>query len=419
MTIQDISRRRFLGLTLSAGAVLVAAGCGGSATVASTPASPSSAPASAAAKPSSQASAAGSPAGTTGSAPASAASSGLASAKPSAAGSAPASGAAASPAGSAAASGAANHLKIGSAPLLANSGLFIGMDRGYFKDQGLDIEAVNFAQGAAAMAQPLAADQLDIANADPSAAFLNAIGRGINMKFVGDGNHSDATHKGVAFLIRKDLIDSGAVKDYPDLKGKKISPIIKGSAVDRVVHLALTKGNLKESDVDLEYIGFPDSLAAMGNKSLDGAIEVEPLITTAVEKNIAVAWKWGVDITGPSQGTVIMYGQNMAKNRQDAGKRFMVGYIKAIRDYIDAFSNGKDKQAIIGILTKNTTLKDPALYDKIQLPWFDPNGAMNIQSMKDMQQWFVSNGYVKTAANMDTTVDMSYVNAALAQVGKR
>ena len=143
-------------------------------------------------------------------------------------------------------------------------------------------------------------------------------------------------------------------------------------------------------------------------------------VTTAVQKNIAVAWKWGVDITGPSQGTVIMYGANMVKTKKDAGNRFMLGYIRGMRDYIDAFGpSAKDKQAIVQILVKNTTLKDPTLYDKIQLPWFDPNGAMNIQSMKDMQQWFVDNSYVQTPANMDTTVDMSYADAAVAQLGKR
>ncbi len=294
------------------------------------------------------------------------------------------------------------------------------MDRGYFKDAGLDVELVNFDRGAAAMAQPLAADQLDIANADPSAAFLNAIGRGIGIRFVGDGNHSDATHKGVGFLIRKDLIDSGAVKDYPDLKGKKISPIIKGSSVDRTVQLALAKGKLTPNDADLQYIGFPDSLAAMGNQSLDGAIEIEPLIASAVEKNIAVAWRWGVDITGPAQGTVVMYGPNMAKSRQDAGKAFMTAYVRAIRDYYDAFSPGaKDKAAIVQILVKNTTLKDPSLYDKIMLPWFDPNGEMNVPSMKDMQQWFVEHGSVQTPANIDATIDMSYAEAALAKLGKR
>lgn len=79
-------------------------------------------------------------------------------------------------------------------------------------------------------------------------------------------------------------------------------------------------------------------------KSLDGAIEIEPLITTAVEKKIAVAWKWGYDILGPSQGTVIMYGPNMAKNRQSLGKVLMTGYIRGIRDYLDAFEpSAKDK----------------------------------------------------------------------------
>lgn len=71
------------------------------------------------------------------------------------------------------------------------------------------------------------------------------------------------------------------------------------------------------------------------------------------------------------------------------------------------------------LLVKNTTLKGPTLYDKIMLPWFDPNAAMNVQSMKDMQQWFVEQGVVQTPANIDATVDMSYADAAVAKLGKR
>ena len=48
------------------------------------------------------------------------------------------------------------------------------------------------------------------------------------------------------------------------------------------------------------------------------------------------------------------------------------------------------------ILTKYTAIKDPAVYKKIVVPAFSPNGEMNVQSIKDLQQWYVDNGFVQT-----------------------
>ena len=105
--------------------------------------------------------------------------------------------------------------------------------------------------------------------------------------------------------------------------------------------------------------------------------------------------------------------------RKDAGQKFMVAYIKGIRDYLDAIDNGKDYDTIIGYLTKDSTLKDPALYKQIRLPGFDPNGQMQIDSVKSIMDWIVQHGDVKTQPNLDQIYDASYVNYALTQDGKR
>jgi len=316
------------------------------------------------------------------------------------------------------ASGSADHLRAGVGPLLAHAGIFLGQDRGHFRDLNLDIEYVQFPGGAADMAAPLTVNQLDVANADPSAAFLNALARGVPLRFVADGNHTEPGHSPAAWVIRKDLIDSGTIKDLPDLKGKKLSGVIRGSAIDSEVNRTLAKAGLSASDADVEYLGFPDSLAALASKALDGVIEVEPLVTAAVQQNIGVRWKGMDELFGAQQGTVIMLSPNLAARREVA-TRFVQGYLLGVRDYLDAFNQGIDRDAVISVLINNTTVKDPALYSVMSLPAFDPNGAMLVQSMKDLQQWYVDNGFVPTPANLDQAVDTSYLDSALSSIGKR
>jgi NitT/TauT family transport system substrate-binding protein len=268
------------------------------------------------------------------------------------------------------------------------------------------------------MAAPLASGQIDIAGADPSSAFLNAIGRGINVKFVADSGHTDERHSPAALVVRKQLIDSGAITDLPDLRGRKISGIIKGSLVDSWVHRFLDKGGLRESDVDLQYLGFPDNIPAMANGALDAALLVEPLVTAAAAQNVGVRWKGVGETFGPLQNTVIMYGASLANERPDVGKRFMLGYLRSTRDYVDAFENNRDKPAIIQILVNNTTIKDPSVYERIQLAALDLNGQMIVPNMKDLQQWLVDHGYVQTPVDLDKVVDYTYTDYAVTQLGR-
>jgi NitT/TauT family transport system substrate-binding protein len=315
------------------------------------------------------------------------------------------------------ASGSAEHVRVGVGPLLAYAGIFLAQDRGHFRELNLDVEYVQFPGGAADMAAPLTVNQIDVANADASAAFLNSLARGIPLRFVADGNHTEPGHSPVAWVIRKDLIDSGAVTDLPDLKGKKLSGIIRGSQVDSEVYRTLAKAGLTANDADVQYLGFPDSLAALASKALDGAIEVEPLVTAAVQQNIGVRWKGMDELFGSLQGTVIMLSPNMAA-RREAATRFLQGYLLGVRDYLGAFNQGINRDAVISVLINNTSVKDPALYAVMSLPAFDPNGAMLVQSMKDLQQWYVDNGFVQTPANLDQAIETSYLESALSVIGR-
>jgi ABC-type nitrate/sulfonate/bicarbonate transport system substrate-binding protein len=309
-------------------------------------------------------------------------------------------------------------VKYAASQSVSSSGIFIGVERGYYKEQGIDVEIVPFSS-AAEMIQPIAASQVDVANADTGAGIFNALGRGLPLRFVADGNHTEAGHSSLAWVVRKDLIDGGQIKDLPDLRGKRISPIAKGSLVDSLAFRTIERAGLQPSDLDIEYVTFADVIPAFANKALDAAILTEPLVTTAVDQGLGVRWRGMDDLFGNFQSTLIIYSPTMSTQRQEVGKRFMVGYLRALRDYQAAFNEGKDLDAIVEILTKYTTIKDPAVYKKIVVPAFSPNGEMNVQSIKDLQQWYVANGFVQNPVALDEFFDTSYLDYGLSVVGRR
>jgi ABC-type nitrate/sulfonate/bicarbonate transport system substrate-binding protein len=309
-------------------------------------------------------------------------------------------------------------ITYGTSANVNSAGVYVGIERGYFRELGLAIEIIPF-NGAAEMFQPLAASQLDMGTADTGAGIFNALARGLPLRFVADSNHVEPGHSPTAWIIRKDVWDSGAFRDLPDFRGKRLSGSARGSSVDSYAHRTLALAGLTPADVDLQYVSFPDVMPAFANQALDAAILIEPFATAAGEQGLGVRWKGVADLLGPSHGTFIIFAPSFATQRQEAGRRFLIAYLRGVRDYLDAFGQGKDQDAIIGILTKYTSIKDPAVFKKIVVPAMDPNGQTLTDSVKAQQQWYVENGFVPTAVNVDEFFDSSYADYAVSVLGRR
>jgi NitT/TauT family transport system substrate-binding protein len=95
----------------------------------------------------------------------------------------------------------------------------------------------------------------------------------------------------------------------------------------------------------------------------------------------------------------------------------MIAYLKGVRFYNDALSGKIPRKELIDILVKHTSVKNPALYDKMALPGLDPNGKLNVQGMEDDMQWFLAEGRMKAPVDIKKIVNTSYVDEALRKLG--
>jgi ABC-type nitrate/sulfonate/bicarbonate transport system substrate-binding protein len=308
-------------------------------------------------------------------------------------------------------------LKVGAIGAVSDAGIFIAQEKGFFRDQGLDVEIVSF-KAAPQIFPAIATGEVQVSGSAVTPALFNAFARGIGMKLVADKGQVAKGFGFAAIVIRSDLADT--VKDFKDLKGRKLAVLGKGVSSTAQLGKALELGGLEPNQVELVELGLPEMVAALGNKAIDGATLLEPFITLAIAKHVAIRWKGMEDfLPFVGQNGVIICSQTFAQSQPEPGKRWMAAYLKGNRAYLDAVTKGVDFDGINAILAKHTAVKDVALLARIAPTGFDPNGRMEVKSLEADQDWFLKLGLQQARADLSKVIDYQYVDYAVAQLGKR
>jgi NitT/TauT family transport system substrate-binding protein len=300
---------------------------------------------------------------------------------------------------------------------VSDSGVLIAIARGYFTEAGIEVERTTVPSGTEAI-QFLATGQLDVLGGGPGAGLLNAYAQGIRVRVVADkGSALDDRFGLNPVLVRKDLYDAGQLRDYSQFAGRRIalSGTTGTSRVD--VEKMLERGGLDESAVDLVALSFPDMIPALANGSVDVAIANEPSATAGIQRGAAVRLGTVADVYPNHQAAMLMFSEQFASGRTDVGRRYIVAYVRGLRDYNDAFRAGKNKSEIIGILGAATGVTDPAIYDAITLPGLKPDGAVYKPSVAEDQQWYLRLGIQHDPVNVDQLVDSQFTDYAVQQLG--
>lgn len=296
----------------------------------------------------------------------------------------------------------------------AQAGIILADKLGYFKQQGIQIQYKTFASGEDELTA-LSAGQVDVARGVVSAGLFNAMEQGINVKIVADGGQNQPQKPYFEIVVRKQLADK--VQNYSDLKGLKIGIASQGTINELFLARALAKGGLTLKDVhEVVVDSFPDLNTALANGAIDAAVQIEPLITTGVQKGFLSWWKNPVDYAPNEPVSIIEYGQRLLDNRS-LGDHFMTAYLQGVRAYDNALIFGdKDQARIIRLMAGNTFVSDPTEWTQMNNPYLDPNGALPANGILLDLQLYVSEGETQTA-DPSKFVDMVYVNDALKQIG--
>ncbi|HEY3115781.1 MAG TPA: ABC transporter substrate-binding protein, partial [Chloroflexota bacterium] len=129
--------------------------------------------------------------------------------------------------------------------------------RGHFKRHGLDVELVELG-GRREMVPLLAKDELEVASQGPSYEFFAALDPQKPMVMAADHGSAREGRGGAGGIVaRPDMIQSGKLRDFKDLRGKRIALSPKKYDHDWVtIGAALKRGGLTFDDVQVVTMDF-------------------------------------------------------------------------------------------------------------------------------------------------------------------
>ena len=303
-------------------------------------------------------------------------------------------------------------------PGLNNAGILIAQEKGWFEEQGIDLQVIPFGN-APDIAAPLAAGQLDAGLLGINSGLFNAFARGVKVKFAADeGSSGPGRFDYVSILVRKELVDSGAVKTPADLKGRKIGIVAKGTPSDYGLQNVLKEGGLTLGDVDLTIIPFPNQGPALAAGQIDAAFAIDPWRTQAIDSGTAVVFRRGEQFVPGAQLAALALSDNFAKDT-DAATRFMIAYVKSLRRYNDAYVKNDPvaREEVKNIYLKNVPGIPADIYDRMAFPSINADGRLNLASLEDQQKFYLSIGTQEKAVDLGELVDSSFIDGAVKVLG--
>jgi len=171
-------------------------------------------------------------------------------------------------------------VKVGHLLVPGQGKIFIAQDLGYFAEQGLKVELVEF-QNSADGLSALRAGKLDFAVFGATAPLFH-IAKGADIRIVGGIHNEDAA-------LVTTAANAAAIKNVADLKGRKVAVVRLSSADTALRGRLLDLGIVPGKDIQIFELKSPPAvIEAVRSGEVDAGTVWEPHIVRAVESGLKV-----------------------------------------------------------------------------------------------------------------------------------
>jgi NitT/TauT family transport system substrate-binding protein len=251
-------------------------------------------------------------------------------------------------------------ITVGTLPIANAAPMYLGMEKGFFKDEGLEIKP-HVGEGGAALIPALLSgdDQFSFVGVIPA---ITAVGKDVPVRIVTSSDDAAATEdKDWQTLV---VPKGSSIESVEDLPGKTVAVNALRGLAEVVISRSLEKQGVNYRDVKLLEVPFPEMPAALDGGRVDAALLTEPFLSQVLAEG-------GTQIDAPSvetlpsfpNGVYITSEEYLAEN-EDVVDRFASAMNKSL-DYAKA--NPDEVRAIIPTYTQ----VPKAAAEQLRLPAFD------------------------------------------------
>lgn len=293
--------------------------------------------------------------------------------------------------------GATTTLKVATIGLLADGALQLGIEQGFFEEEGLEIETSLVANPPAGLAAAQSG-QVDIAYA-PSIPLLNAISQGVPLTVVqaADG-YADGASEGsdLAEIDDTGLYASQAsgITSVDKLAGKTIAVPARKAQLEVTISAALDDAGVDPAGVNWVVLDFTSAAAALASGTVDAAGLVSPFTTQAANAGGALLASPGVEFF--EEGAVGLWtaGTSTVAGKADAIAAFQRAIAKS-----NAYANENPEEAVqAGIDVTESTIT----VDEATVPYWPTE--VREADLQRVNEKLVELGFLTTPVDLDGVI---------------
>lgn len=252
---------------------------------------------------------------------------------------------------------AQDKIKLGVLPFSESLAAIIADKKGFFKEEGLDVEITKFDSGAIAV-PVLQSGRIDIVLSN-TISTLQAIEQGLDAIVLAPGAIVRTSPPDTTTAL---VVPKGSIKSIKDLEGKRIAVNVINSSAWLHMVAALEKHGVDRTKVRFAEVPFPQMNDPLLNGQLDAIGQVEPFRSAlmATGKADIVAWTYVETAPNTDITQYIALKPWVEKNRATVAK-----FVRAVTKGAQ-FSAANEAET--RDINQQFTNLNPALKDKVLLP---------------------------------------------------
>ena len=302
---------------------------------------------------------------------------------------------------------------VGALRFTSHSGSFVALERGYFKEAGLDVE-LKFFQAAQPMAVAIASGDVDYAVTAVSGGLISLADKGA-IKVIGGALSEEAGIDGQKILASDAAFKAGLTSPAA-LGGKTFGISTAGSSFHYMGSKIAAAEGVEMAFKPLQKVGA--IIGALKSGQID-AWSIVPHIAKPLAGSGAVHIIGDVAKYLPGyQVTTVFTSAKNASDERDMTTNFLAGFGKGVSDYnsamIDKAGGDDGVNQMVDLIHKYVYADRPREKAAPSIingtMRINEGSKLNIASIRDQLEWFQSEKLVDADITLDTLVDTSYVD---------